>query len=1004
MSVFDEQPPLINVTKFSLWLKKNYNFFKSKKFKLSRLNSERDINFLIKLNSTKEYVVKISNPKESLKQLEYQDLLIKHLRSNKQLRQIYPEILHKNILFYQDTKHRTCAVRILTYIDGNMYAKSKINNHIERSLGELLALQSKQLDSFIHNQAIRKFEWDPSNIGWVKKYINLFNGLKKNVIINAINDHEKFVKKNKKNLKHSVTHGDPNDYNIVIKNDKIVGLIDFGDSIYAPSINDLAIALSYALMQSQNLFDTLHNIVVSYNKIYPISDDDIYSLLGLIKSRLVITLVMAAKQRKKYPKNKYLSISEKNAWNLVFKLHKIDSYFFIAVIRNICNREPVSNFTQRLKFLKKQKFGNIFNFDLNEVNKKIIHFDETSILLKSNPSNKKLYSLVKKFLNNGIGIGLYKEKRKIYKSDHYISSLNPVKRRNVHLGIDIFVDENIPIKSPLNGKVVVLHNNNFKYDYGPTVILEHKINNYKFYTLYGHLSNKCLKKLKVGQSINKGQWIGEIGDYNINGNWPPHLHFQIMTSLLDEVNNFPGVGEEYLLKIWEQISPDPNIILKIPKTFFTNKSKILNVLSKRKKNIGLNLSISYEKPLHMLEAKDQYFYDENGRKYLDCVNNISHVGHSNSYVHEALVNQNLKLNTNTRYLYDIINEYSERILKTFPKKLNRIFFVCTGSEANDLALRIANNYTKANHILVMDNAYHGHTNSLIDISPYKFNSKGGEGKKDNIHILRMPDEIRGKWTAKNSKWINNYTNEALEFINAMFSKKNSLSSFFFESILGCGGQVVLPKGYLKNIVKLVRKNNGLCIADEVQTGFGRVGNYFWAFEEHGIVPDIVTLGKPMGNGHPIAAVVTTEKIAKSFNNGMEYFNSFGGNPVSCAVGNAVLDVIQKQNLQKNAKEVGNYFINKFKKIKKKFPKYISKISGRGLFIGIDLIENSNFELPNQKLATKLINTLRLKGILLSTDGPYNNVIKIKPPLVFNKDNVDYVCSEINNFLLHENKK
>tara|TARA_B100000131_G_scaffold307625_1_gene336050 strand:+ start:1 stop:729 length:729 start_codon:yes stop_codon:yes gene_type:complete len=238
----------------------------------------------------------------------------------------------------------------------------------------------------------------------------------------------------------------------------------------------------------------------------------------------------------------------------------------------------------------------------------------------------------------------------------------------------------------------------------------------------------------------------------------------------------------------------------------------------------------------------------------------------------------------------------------------------------------------------------------------------------------------------------------------MFSKKYSLSSFFFESILGCGGQVVLPKGYLKNIVKLVRKNNGLCIADEVQTGFGRVGNYFWAFEEHGIVPDIVTLGKPMGNGHPIAAVVTTEKIAKSFNNGMEYFNSFGGNPVSCAVGNAVLDVIQKQNLQKNAKEVGNYFINKLQKIKKKFPKYISKISGRGLFIGIDLIENSNFDLPNQKLATKLINTLRLKGILLSTDGPYNNVIKIKPPLVFNKDNVDYVCSEINNFLLHENKK
>ena len=1004
MSVFDEQPPLIDATKFSFWLKKNYDFFKSKNFKLSRLNSERDLNFLVKFGAKKKYVVKISNPKESLKQLEYQDLLIQHLRSNKQLKEIYPKILHKKILFYEDNKNRVCAVRLLTYINGNMYAKSKINTSIEKSLGKLLAIQSKQLNSFMHSQAMRIFEWDPSNIMWVKKFLSLFSGFKKDVIIESIQQHELFVQKNKKNLKHSVTHGDPNDYNIVVKNEKIVGLIDFGDSIYAPSINDLAIALSYSLTQSQNLFDTLNNIVGSYNKICPINDDEIYSLFSLIKSRLVITLVMAAKQRKKYPDNRYLSISEKNAWLLIFKLNKIDPYFFITVIRSICNKEPIGNFSQRLDLLKNQKFGNIFDFDLNDVNKKIVNFDKNSILLKSNPSNFRLNNLVKKFLKNDIGIGLYKEKRKVYKSNHYISSLNPSKRRDIHLGIDIFIDETTPIRAPLNGKVVILHNNDFKYDYGPTVILEHKISTYKFYTLYGHLSKKCLKKLKVGQSINKGDWIGEIGGYNVNGNWPPHLHFQIMTSLLSEVDNFPGVGEEYLLKIWEQISPDPNIILKIPKTFFTNKSKILNVLSKRKKNIGLNLSISYEKPLHMLEAKDQFFYDENGRKYLDCVNNISHVGHSNSYVHEALVNQNLKLNTNTRYLYDIINEYSERILKTFPKKLNRIFFVCTGSEANDLALRITNNYTKANHILVMDNAYHGHTNSLINISPYKFNSKGGEGKKDNIHILRMPDEIRGKWTTKNSKWINNYTNEALEFINEMFLKKYSLSSFFFESILGCGGQVVLPRGYLKNIVKLVRKNNGLCIADEVQTGFGRVGNYFWAFEEHGIVPDIVTLGKPMGNGHPIAAVVTTEKIAKSFNNGMEYFNSFGGNPVSCAVGNAVLDVIQKQNLQKNAKEVGNYFINKLQKIKKKFPKYISKISGRGLFIGIDLIENSNFDLPNQKLATKLINTLRLKGILLSTDGPYNNVIKIKPPLVFNKDNVDYVCSEINNFLLHENKK
>ena len=1004
MSVFDEQPPIINVSSFSHWLKKNYSFFNSKSIKLSRLNSERDVNLLIKGAGTKQYVVKIANPKESLAQLEYQDLLINHLRQSIQLRNIYPEIFHKKILFYKDRNERGCAVRILTYIEGDMYAKSKNSDDTEKSLGKLLALQSNQLQSFIKNQAIRSFEWDPSDIRWTKKFINLFKGANKNIIKNTIDEHEKFVFKNIKNLKHAVTHGDPNDYNIVVKKEKIIGFIDFGDSIYAPVINDLAISLSYALMGNNNLYKSLQNIVGTYNEFYKLSDQDIYSLLALIKSRLVITLVMAAKQRKKYPDNKYLSISENNAWGLIYKLDKVDPYFFIAVIRDICNSEPILNFSKKIQLFKSQQFGNLFDFDLNNVNKKIVNFDKSSFLLKTNPSNKKLDNLVEKFLKKNIGIGLYKEKRKVYKSNHYISSLNPLKRRDVHLGIDIFVEENTPIKSPLNGKVIILHNNNFKYDYGPTVILEHKINNYFFFTLYGHLSKKCLKKLKVGQIVKKGEWIGEIGDYKINGNWPPHLHFQIMTSLLNEVDNFPGVGEEYLLKIWEQISPDPNIILQIPESFFSNKVQKEKILLKRKKNIARNLSISYQDPLHMLEAKGQFFYDEQGRRYLDCVNNISHVGHSNKFVHEALVSQNLKLNTNTRYLYNIINEYSDRLLKTFPKKLNKIFFVCTGSEANDLALRIAKNYTKAKNVLVMNNAYHGHTNSLIDLSPYKFNSKGGEGKKDYVHVLRMPDEIRGKWTNKNYKWVNKYIDEAEDVISKTFNKKNSLSSFFFESILGCGGQIELPKGYLKNIFKLVRKKNALCIADEVQTGFGRVGSNFWAFQEHGIVPDIVTLGKPMGNGHPIAAVVTTKKIADTFNNGMEYFNSFGGNPVSCAVGNAVLDVIEKDNLQKNSKVVGDYFIKKLTQIQKKFPDYISKISGKGLFIGIDFICNGDFLLPDAKLATKLINSLRLKGILLSTDGPFNNVIKIKPPLVFNKDNVDFVCNEINEFLIHENKK
>ena len=504
------------------------------------------------------------------------------------------------------------------------------------------------------------------------------------------------------------------------------------------------------------------------------------------------------------------------------------------------------------------------------------------------------------------------------------------------------------------------------------------------------------QKLKIGKKIKKGEWIGKIGNSNENGKWLPHLHFQIILDLLGHDKNFPGVGEEFLFNIWNKISPDPNLILRIPKSFYSNNNNFKDTLKKRKKNISDNLSISYKKPLHMLEAKDQYFFDRYGRRYLDCVNNISHVGHSNSYVHEAMTQQNLKLNTNTRYLYDTINDYSELLLSKFPKKLNKIFFVCTGSEANDLAYRIAQTYTSAKDVFVMDNAYHGHTNALIDLSPYKFNSKGGSGKKDYVHVLDMPDPLRGKWRYQNSNWIQKYIDEAKTVIRNKI-KETNIACFFTESILGCGGQVILPKNYLKEIFSEIRRNNALCIVDEVQTGFGRVGRHFWSFEEHDVVPDIVTLGKPMGNGHPIAAVITTEKIASTFNNGMEYFNSFGGNPVSCAIGKAVLETIDNNKLQKNALLVGNYFLKELKKIQLKYKKYISEVRGRGLFLGIDIIQNSNVSKPNKKLAKLLINYMRNQGILLSTDGPYDNVIKIKPPLVFTKLNVDQVCKNLETF-------
>ena len=374
----------------------------------------------------------------------------------------------------------------------------------------------------------------------------------------------------------------------------------------------------------------------------------------------MITVVMAKKQRIKYPSNQYLSISEKDAWSLLEKLDKIPINFLIYIVREICDFDIIHHHNEIINYINKFNFGNIFKFNLLDKNKSILKLSSDSPLLKGNPDNSSLKKRVNKIFkedNSRIGIGLYNEKRKVYKGPNFISELNTNERRNIHLGIDIFIDQGTDLFAPIDGKIIILKNNNFKYDYGPTLVLEHSFKKYKFYTLYGHLSKIMFQKLKIGKKIKKGEWIGKIGNSNENGKWLPHLHFQIILDLLGHDKNFPGVGEEFLFNIWNKISPDPNLILRIPKSFYSNNNNFKDTLKKRRKNISDNLSISYKKPLHMLEAKDQYFFDRYGRRYLDCVNNISHVGHSNSYVHEAMTQQNLKLNTNTRYLYDIDISY-----------------------------------------------------------------------------------------------------------------------------------------------------------------------------------------------------------------------------------------------------------------------------------------------------------------------------------------------------------
>jgi 4-aminobutyrate aminotransferase-like enzyme/Ser/Thr protein kinase RdoA (MazF antagonist) len=420
-----------------------------------------------------------------------------------------------------------------------------------------------------------------------------------------------------------------------------------------------------------------------------------------------------------------------------------------------------------------------------------------------------------------------------------------------------------------------------------------------------------------------------------------------------------------------------------------------DLLDRRKEHLGPSLSLSYKSPLHIVAGSRQYLYDSSGQRYLDCVNNVAHIGHSHPRVVEAASKQMAILNTNTRYLHEHLVNYIERLSGTLPDPLRVVFLTCSGSEANELALRLARAHTHGDEVIVVDAAYHGNTNALIDLSPYKFDGSGGCGCPPHVHKVVMPDVYRGGYRGEDAGA--RYAAHVREAVQ----QSRQLAAFFCESALSCGGQIVLPPGYLREAYAAVRDAGGVCVADEVQTGFGRAGSHFWAFETQGVVPDIVTMGKPIGNGHPLGAVVTTAEIARSFANGMEYFNTFGGNPVSCAVGLAVLDVIRDEELQRNALEVGEYLKNGLCQLQSKHP-LIGDVRGLGLFIGIEFVRDRETLEPAAAEAAAIVDNMKERGILLSTDGPLHNVIKIKPPIVFSTADADTLITNIAAVLSVEN--
>ena len=1003
--------PEFSVKDASLLLEEHYGLCCT----LKEFPGERDRNFLAQEKKGESYVLKISNSCETLEFLQVQHAALE--RSSKLLEPgripiVFPAKNGESLLRVSSADGSQHWMRLVRYVDGLPMAEYRPHTgEFLRELGRMCGIVTKALHEIPAPPPSHTLLWEMHNVQetlheympwikdekllcWVKKSLDLYS---------------RTIEPLESKLRRGWIHNDFNDYNVLavpkISGIPDVGLIDFGDMTHSYLAAEPAVACAYAMLDKPDPLEAAVMLIRGFHQHFPLEEKELEILFPMIMMRLCLSLTLGAFQQQNDPENEYLGISQKPARKLLEQLQEVNPRYAHYLFRDACNLEAcTASFEFRNWYQNAEgSFHGLLGEALNPEKTAVLDLSAGSFLSAKTDgvSLEKQQNILDEYLrenNAEIGVGKYTEARSFYAAKEFLNnSIDGQEKRTIHLGIDVFAPSGASIFAPIDGVVHQLQDNQSPLDYGPTVILKHQPENGpEFFTLYGHLGRECLQQLQIGQVIKGGMPLAKIGNSNENGGWLPHVHFQLILDLFDFDGNYPGVALPSVKNVWSSICPGPGLMLGLGSESTAEEIDSGKLLKRRKNVFGPSLSLSYQDPLIIVRGQAQSLIDSRGQFYLDCVNNVAHVGHSHPDIAKAQSNQAYVLNTNTRYLNPLNIEYAERLCALFPEPLDTCFLVCSGSEANELAMRIAGTVSGEKDMIVLEEAYHGNTKANIDISPYKHDGPGGKGAPEWVHEIPVPYLYRGLHRDPETAG-KLYADEVEIICEKLSTQGRKPSAFICESMLGCGGQVPLPEGFLEQSYQHVRRHGGLCIADEVQVGFARSGKHFWSFELQDVVPDIVTLGKPIGNGHPLGAVITTRKIAEAFANGMEYFNTFGGNHVSCSVGMAVLDIMEKEGLQQNALETGNWLKEKLEALKNSFP-LIGDVRGEGFFMGVELVLDPETREPAPLQADYVVERMKSRKILLSTEGPGHNVLKFKPPMVFNQRDAEHLLAELEQVL------
>jgi 4-aminobutyrate aminotransferase-like enzyme/Ser/Thr protein kinase RdoA (MazF antagonist) len=968
-----------------------------------QLPSYDDQNFRIATRTGVLFVLKVAKSEETRANLIAQHRVIHHLSTHAPswLRVSLPQNSTQTDGVFE------CAgrlVRLLTWVDGSTFKSCTVKSDaLLQSAGRMIGTITAALSSMPTVDLPFSFNADWRMELSASTYLPMIDEIfppgdeRHTLVRDTLRQFETYALPKVAGLRSSVVHMDLNEYNVFAsagaESPQVSGVIDFGDANVACTVFDVAIAFAYLALDSTDPLRALRIMVAACHAVFPLTDDELAVLWFCTRARLAVSLCKSALTSRAQPANAaYLLASALPAIDLLRKTSRVHPRFAVAAMFAACGKvAPLWRPALSLLSANTLDVHPLMDELRGATASDLCVFDMSVGKLACAPDNVNEFRahLNAELARSGakVGIGRYLEWRDMYAADGFrpkvaanddVLATHVADARSCHLGVDLNVPCGTPLYAMLDGRVHSIANNALPLDYGPTVILEHSVDGVTFYTLYGHLQADSIAHLQVGSVVPRGALFCRVGASTENGGWPEHVHVQIIVDMLDLSGDFVGAAAGDDVPVYRALCPDPNALLRLPCNVEARAVSIDDLVSKRAQytlpNMSLSFATSSSGPLNVRRGVGAYLVDERNRRFLDCVNNVAHVGHSNAVVHAAVCRQLAVLNTNSRYLLDSVPLAVDALKTTLPAEFGDAYvaFTNSGSESNDLALRLARTFVSATRhrdaehaaIIVLNHGYHGHTGATMAVSAYKF--------FDQMRLPAPPSFVRVVALPGESAVAPLFASVA-DAIDACVAARVDVCAFIHESIVGCGGQIPLPAEFVRAAYAAVRAAGGVCIADEVQTGLGRCGGVWHAFERLGVVPDIVTCAKPLGNGMPIGAVVCQRRIGERFGDtGAEYFNTFGGNPVCAAAVSATIGEVRR--LMPAAMTTSTLLFSLLNRLRERHGSLVRDVRGVGLFVGI--------ELPDEASTRWVVDFARARRVLLSTDGPRHNVIKIKPPLVF----------------------